>query len=402
MTGSAGLLWCFCSLVGGGQDESALRQGGDWLLANGRADGLFRYGFEPALDRDIDEENLVRQAGTATALARVGSILDDRAMIDRAREVIQKLLARRSDRQQESASVRRRFEKKQGAHPVGWSALLLLALAELDKRTDLERTQGDELAGFLLACQRPDGSIRLQAIDDEDADEGDVDEEGWAYYPGEALFALARWGAIRQDARYWESVRKSRTVYTRLWRQEKEPAFVPWQSAAHAELFLAHGDPASSAFVFEMNDWLLELQFDGETSPAGWKGGFGHYQAGQRWAVEPNISTASYAEALVEAVRVAHQAGDVRRVERYRRALDEALAFVSSLQYQPDRLGHFHDTYRNKLAGAFFEAPFDGTVRIDFTQHALMAMGGRERLSRTSESARMGTGSNPAGRTKRR
>jgi hypothetical protein len=362
-------------------DIESIRCAGQWLVQNVRPDGLFRYGFEPALDRDMEEENLVRQAGTAAALARAGVILGDIAMTGCAREVLARLMQLREKDRQSPLAARKKFAHKQGAHPVGWGALLLVGLAELEDLSPQEIQQGDAIASFLLSHQREDGSVRLVDLEDDGDDDGEIDEEGWAYYPGEALYALARWGVVRDQPALLERVSRSRLVYWKFWRQEKEPAFIPWQSAAHAEVFLATGEQASASMVLEMNDWLLGLQYDGKNSPASWVGGFGHYHEGERWATEPGIASASYAESLVEAVRVARQMKDAVREERYRQALDRAITFVGRLQYREGDLGHFAAAYRPKLVGAFFQAPFDGTVRIDFTQHALMAMGGRERLS---------------------
>jgi hypothetical protein len=371
-------------------DGDSLRLGGEWLLNNRREDGLFRYGWEPALNQDLDEENLIRQAGTAAALARVGTLLPDASMIARARGVMQILLEVRDRWSKERVSQRKRLEKEQGGHPVGLAALLLLGLSELPTRTNEEEEQGDRLAQYLLACQRPDGSIRLTTNDDPEGDEGDVAETGWAYYPGEALYALARWGVIHRDPSCLSGVERSLAVYRRLWGERKEAAFVAWQSAAHAELFLAGGSEKSALFVCEMNDWLLDLQFDGSSTPTGWKGGFGQYYQGERWASEPGITTASYAESLVEAVRVANRMKDAQRSARYHKALEAALEFVRRLQYRADRLGHFEPGYRASLVGAFFEAPSSGTVRIDFTQHALMAMGGWSKLPALDRVARGG------------
>ncbi len=362
-------------------DVESIRLAGQWLVHNVRSDGLFRYGFEPALDRDTDEENLVRQAGTAAALARAGAILQDEKMTRRAREVLAWLIELRNDDRKSPLAARKRFAQQKGAHPVGLGALLLVGLSELNERTEAEIEQGDAIASYLLSHQRDDGSIRLDDLEEEDDDDGEVDQEGWAYYPGEALYALARWGVVRDQLALLERVSRSRAVYWKLWRQEKEPAFIPWQSAAYAEVFQATGEKTSASMVFEMNDWLLGLQYDGKTSPASWCGGFGHYHQGERWATEPGIASASYAESLVEAVRVARLMKDTVREERYRRALDQAITFVGRLQYRDGDLGHFAEAYRPKLVGAFFQAPFDGTVRIDFTQHAVMAMGGREKLS---------------------
>jgi hypothetical protein len=375
------VLWWWIASVGGDPVLESARSAGGWLLSIEREDGLFRYGWEPSLDRDLPEENWVRQAGTAAALARAGSVLGDPRMTERARQVIGRLMEKRDRQRSLPSSERNRLEKRLGAHPVGWTALLLLALAELETRSPAENEAGDRLAESLLARQRGDGSIRLGWSEDAADDDAEADEEGWAYYPGEALLALASWGRVRGVPALVESVQRSRSVYWRLWRQEKEPAFIPWQSAAHAEVVASRqDDKVSASFVFEMNDWLINLQYEGKSAPTGWEGGFGHYHEGQRWQVEPGIASASYAESLVEALRVASRVGDSAREERYRRALGSALAFVGRLQYRREDVSHFSPAYQALLVGAFFEGPSDGTVRIDFTQHALMAMGGHLRL----------------------
>src|SRR5437667_11252250 len=95
---------------------------------------------------------------------------------------------------------------------------------------------------------------------------------------------------------------------------------------------------------------------------------------GRLAAVEPQISSAADAESLAEACRVARQAGDLPRYQRYREALERCLQFVTTLQYTDANTQHFADWYRPVLLGGFHASHQDGNLRIGYTQHAVCAL----------------------------
>jgi hypothetical protein len=124
-----------------------------------------------------------------------------------------------------------------------------------------------------------------------------------------------------------------------------------------------------------MNDWLCGLQYI-QLDPRNpiWSGGFMDWVDGRPAVVEPHVSSAAYAESLAEACRVARQAGDPPRYQRYREALERCLQFVTTLQYTDANTQHFADWYRPVLLGGFHASHQDGNLRIDYTQHAVCAL----------------------------
>jgi hypothetical protein len=105
-------------------------------------------------------------------------------------------------------------------------------------------------------------------------------------------------------------------------------------------------------------------------------GGFMGWADGKAQAVAPQVGSAAYAEGLAEACRVARQAGDVPRFQRYRESLEHCLQFLTTLQYTEANAQHFADWYRPALLGAFHASHQDGDLRLDYTQHAVSALVG--------------------------
>src|SRR5262249_41913343 len=86
------------------------------------------------------------------------------------------------------------------------------------------------------------------------------------------------------------------------------------------------------------------------------------------------IGSATYAESLADACRVARQIGDLPRYQRNRESLERCLQFLTTLQYTDANTQHFADWYRPTLLGAFHASLQDGNLRIDYTQHAVCAL----------------------------
>ena len=151
--------------------------------------------------------------------------------------------------------------------------------------------------------------------------------------------------------------------------------FVPWQTAAYTEAYLQTREQPFADFVLEMNDWVCGFQHV-QLDPHHplWLGGFRESTDGSPLAGAPQVTSACYAEGLAEACRVARQAGDRTRYQRYREALELCLQFLNTLQYTEANTQHFADWYRPVLVGAFHASHQDGNLRIDYTQHAVSAL----------------------------
>lgn len=368
----------------GGEFEASVRESAlaaaDWLLRE------TAYGWNPALNRVLDGDNLLRRAGVFAALARASRVFRWRERPSGTESLAERVAREAGEfcalhTTSGGSGLVRPSAAYEEANPVGLAALLVLAYAELDegRRDDgaahRERCLG--LERFLAERQRPDGALRLGPSHDPADDEGWDDPDAAAYYPGEALYALARRNRVERASWREEVLARAFSHYRGHWRRFRQQAFIPWQSCAYAEAFLQTKRREYAEFVFEMNDWLAPLQYanDGRT-PAEWAGGFDAVWEGQRLHYPPGASTGSYAESLVDALRVAGAVGDEARAGRYERGVVAALGFLMSLQYAPANTRHFQPELQRRLHGAIHASVEDGVVRVDFAQHALSAMCG--------------------------
>lgn len=199
----------------------------DWLATNQRDDGSFLY----ELDReggDASRYNEVRHAGVLLSLYQAGAVeVGDRGLdwvVARLRPVERGGTALTSDTSRAS---------------VGAAALLTAALVERRVLTH-DRSHDallHDLGRFLVAMQRDDGGFFVSV----DSRTGALDTEGTSrYYPGEALWALARLESTFADEPWEVPARKAATfIATR--RDEVEHVTAPplndhWAAYGFAEM----------------------------------------------------------------------------------------------------------------------------------------------------------------------
>jgi hypothetical protein len=337
---------------------------------------LFLYGYIPSLDTPMEGDSYLRQIGGAFALARAARYTGDAKLAARARQAVLTLLALTETDPNEPA-VRYSKYPSASANRLGAAGLLLLAIHELPEPGADLLEQSEQLCRYIRKQQQADGSLKF--LDELPQDnplnpQNEEDKDGINYYPGEALYGLMK-SQAHQPAE-WKTalVRKALAYYRPWWHKNKNTALVPWQTAAYTEAYLLTKEKPFAEFVFEMSDWMASLQYQLQAQNPAWQGGFAVWMNGQAVAMPPRVGSASYAEGLAAACRAAKQAGDVRRLNRYRDATESCLQFLMTLQYTPANTRHFAEWYRPRLYGAFFGSHQDGSIRVDYTQHAICAM----------------------------
>jgi hypothetical protein len=349
------------------------QRGAEWLARTNRADGHFDNGYVPALRVVLEGDHFLRQAGAAFALARAARYSGDEQVTAIARQAVLTLLLHAGP-DAEDANLRHTTLPSAVVNRLGAAGLLVLAINELPAPSDDLLEQSEELCAFLRKQQRADGSLCLS--DTPGGPGADASEpDGINYYPGAALYGLMLSQRHRPAAWKTDVVRKALSYYRPWWRAHKTMALIPYQTAAYAEAYLLTKEQAFADCVIEMNDWLCGFQYvQIDASHPLWLGGFMGWADGKPAAVAPQVGSAAYAESLAEACRVARQAGDVARYRRYSDALERCLQFLVTLQYTEANTRHFADWYRPILVGGFYGAHQDGTLRIDYTQHAVCAL----------------------------
>jgi AMMECR1 len=344
----------------------------DRLMRVQSGEGYFLYKFHPFTNRETPGPgNLVRQAGCAYALARAADSAEDQrraVLASSAGRVIDALLSRVVA---EEGSLFIADLPKAGAPARGKLGTMALTLAALQSRSLARRYQAERqlLAEAVLSWQRPDGSFRCRTDSTSLAD----DATGQDYFPGEVLMALAaETRAGSQDAR--RAMAAALPWYRARFRVQPTTAFVPWQIEAwrlYAEWAMSVAAPMvpdageASEFVFEMADWMLQLQIGSAASHPDLTGGY----ALPGW--KPGASTATYTQAVIGAFSLARRRADGDRAIRYRKASLLGLDFVRRLQIVPDAAVLFSDPART--VGGTTASFADMTIRCDHDQHALTA-----------------------------
>jgi AMMECR1 domain-containing protein len=345
----------------------------DRLMRVQSSEGHYLYKFHPFTRNQIlGPGNLVRQAGCAWALTRAADATAESSrraeLASSASRAIDALLGR-VVAETESLFI---AEPSTESSPVrGKLGTLALTLAALQSPSLAVRHEGERkrLAKAVLSWQRPDGSFRCRSdsrcvVDDATSQD---------YFPGQALMALA--GEMRAGLKDAQSAMAAALPwYQARFRRQPTTAFVPWQIEAwrlYAEWVICSRsvvEPdarATSQFVFEMADWLLQHQIVSASSHPDLIGG---YARGGR---KPGCSTATFTQATIGAFSLAQQFPDSNRTELYRRASLLGLNFVRRLQITPDTAILFTDPLRT--VGGTTASLSDMTIRCDYDQHTLTA-----------------------------
>jgi hypothetical protein len=345
--------------------------GADWLHRANGSNGRFIDGFVPCLNTRLEGEHYLRQIGAAFALARAARFTGDERYTAKARQAVVTLLL---DTMTDPRDPGVRYTTLPSAivNRLATAGLLVQAINELPSPASDLLTQSEQLCNYIRKQQQADGSL---SYSDGAKPTTAADRDGVNYYPGEALYGLML--SQRHRAAAWKTdlVRKAVGFYRPWWRAHKSLALVSWQTAAYTEAYLLTREKVFADCVNEMNDWLCGLQYvQLERSHPLWVGGFMGWADGKAVQEAPDVGSASPAESLAEACRVARQAGDLNRHRRYAEALEQCLRFLTTLQYNEANAQHFADWYRPALLGGFHTSHQDGTLRIDYTQHAVCAL----------------------------
>lgn len=348
-------------------------RGADWLYRANRSDGRFVPGHLPALKVVLDGDHYSRQIEAAIALARAARLSQNQRHLARARQAVLTLFLDTALDPQDSR-VRQTTHPAAVVNRLGAAGLLVLAVHELPAPGNDLLDQAEQLCAFIARRQRPDGSLR--SFENTEDPKQDVDAAEFSLlYPGQALAGLMASQRTRPAPWKIEAARKALTFYRAGWKTHRSMDPVPWLTAAFAEAYLQTKDKACADYVFEMSDWICDLQY-AHLDPQHplWLGGFMGFEAGKPAVVEPQAASALVAAGLVEACRAARQLGDVQRYGRYGAAVRGCLQFLTTLQFTESNTTHYADWYKPVLLGGFHPTHQDGNLRIDYTAQAVSAL----------------------------
>lgn len=187
------------------------------------------------------------------------------------------------------------------------------------------------------------------------------------FYPGEALLLWSRIPDDSIQSRFW----KSFSFYQQWHHANRNPAFIPWHTQAYFNVWQQVRDERLAKAIFEMNDWLLDVQ-QWQTAP--YPDCQGRFYDPQRPFGPPHASsTGVYLEGLADAFSLARELADERRLNSYRLAIIRGLRSIAQLTFKDD-VDMFYVAKRGRLRGGVRTTEYNNIVRIDNVQHPLMAI----------------------------
>jgi hypothetical protein len=349
----------------------AARQGMDWLRRTNKQDGRFVYGFVPELRTPLEGDSFTAQAGAAFALARAARFFGDEPSLAISRQSLLTLILDTTVDPRDK-EIRHTAAPPQLVNRLSGQGQLILAIYELPQPGQDLLAQADQLCNYLRLQQHPSGAL---LVGEAGEDPKSAAQESALECAGVALHGLVRSQQLRPAPWKLDLARKARAFAQGCWEQKKTFGVAVSYGPALAEAYRLTREQAFADSAYAMADWLCELQYEaGDSVRAAWVGGFRPLVGGRAVQLAPDIRSAEAAECLAEMCRLARAAGNLPRLQRYSRALEESLRFLQTLQYSEKRTQHFVEEYRPALVGAFHASAQDGKMRIDYTQHALAAL----------------------------
>lgn len=329
-----------------------------WLVRQVAPDGKTTYAYWPSSGEYSKSNNMIRQFMGSACLALAAGRYPDASVVGACARNFRYNFASFCEQRDGFAVINEFGKIKLGAAGVAVTAILNLP----DPAPWVN--QQTQLLKFLEYMQQEDGSFRTFL---EPADRNDNQN----FYPGEALLALVMVYQRNPSPELLDRIERGFRYYRQYFRENQNPAFVPWHTQAYCLLHDVTGSKEVADFVFEMNDWLLGMQETSAELPEIQGDFFDPRRPGYG---PPHASaTGVYLEGLIEAWRLAIKLGEHTRAENYRRSMVMGLRMLRQLQFRTD-IDMFYSTKRERIQGGVRTTLYDNTIRIDNVQHGLMAI----------------------------
>lgn len=333
--------------------ERALWLGADWLLRDQNLDGSYRYQYDLATDSYSAEENIIRQAGAAYAMAYLCGFTGETEHCQAAKRSLG-FLKGQLVHGDTGAYVRHYSVGTTGATALG---LVAFATYQLYTGSTEHEAEMAEMGRHIMAMQRSNGSF------------DGYYRVGWFFnwdrhasvYSGEAMYALALMYRLTGEPAYKAAYDRALPWYVDFWDDAPDTMFYAWGAKAGYHMYLATGNASYASLTFTMTDWVVRLQNRNEVHE-----GYGSYN------YEVSIASATYSEGVGDSLYLAEALNDTHRVNTYSEALNLSVRSILKLQVDPELAGTSPHPLR--ALGGFRSRLGDTEVRIDHTQHAITAI----------------------------
>jgi len=337
---------------------------GDYLERVVLPNGLFLYEVDAVTNDVSDNYNILRHAGTSYSMMELFEVTQRPTLLEATQRALSYLEQQAIPCPDfpDVLCLEEANEIKLGGNGLAILAFAKHAIVTGDQRY-LDTAVG--LAAWILKTQSFAGEFTKHKMF---ANNAELDDFISDYYPGEALFALARLSAVTGDRRFIDAAHRGADWLINVRDAGKESADLNsdhWFLYALNEL---HADQALEQYVVhtrKITDRIVNEQHWGlRGSKKDWNGGYG----------DPPRSTpaATRSEGLAAAVRLFRRANDPVYEARAMTALDRSIPFQLRTQMTPAKARRL--AADSISIGGFHESLDEYSIRIDYVQHNLSAI----------------------------
>lgn len=342
--------------------DRALQLAAHYFVHASNEDGTFRYEVDESTGAvAVGRYNVLRHAGAAYAMLELYEVTKNERLRESAERAMRHLEA-----WVRPCPVRKGRElcvTEEGATKLGGNALALLALTKL--ADDGGTPSKDLLRGLaerIVHLQEENGAFRAhkQSVLD-----GRVHDFVSEYYPGEAVFALARLYALDRDARWLRAAMKGARYLVTVRDGGVDEEDLPYDHwLLHALRALSRYDD-SAVFADHAERVVAAMDAAKVQWPA--------LPGSAAWPDPPKATpTATRIEGLLAANALLRARGRYGAADRALALAESAARFLLTQQIDEAAARELPDPAA--ALGGFVGTPGGSTVRIDYVQHAVSAL----------------------------
>ncbi|MBP9771300.1 MAG: hypothetical protein KBD16_00025 [Candidatus Pacebacteria bacterium] len=343
---------------------ASAKLGGEYLISHMYEDGSFVYEYDPESDSESDSYNILRHAGTTYALLELYEATNNKRYLtgaERALDYLRKATIP-CPVYKDALCVLEDNEIK-----LGGNGLALLAFTKYMELTDSRDDQAlaEGIATFISAIQAKNGEFLFYKMDAKGVPDSDFVSE---YYPGEAMFGLARLSELTNDATWMTTAHKGADWIINVRDKDVATNDLPhdhWMLYALNELYADEQKQDYLEHTKRLVNAILAAQHQGLTGEQEeWNGGY--------YNPPRSTPTATRNEGLGAAYRIFMRSGDAAYTAITKDAMERGIEFTLRTQFTSSKLRELN--FPREALGGFHEGLDDYDIRIDYVQHNISAL----------------------------
>jgi len=342
---------------------SAAIYGGEYLTRNMGPDGKFMYRYIPGIDRAPDEYNILRHAGTTYSMIELYQATGDGALLSAVERALNYLL--KSAMPWGEGSNRSLCIIERGEVKLGGNALAAIALAKY-----IEVTGNRDYLPMLLELGKWIQSVQGESgrfiIHKQSYPDYKVHNFMSAYYPGEAILAMARIYVVYPDKSLLDTAEKGARYLINVRDRglsKSEVIHDHWLLYALNDLYRYRSKKLYLNHALLIANAIMQSQNRNPDYPD---------YLGSYYISPGSTSTATRSEALCAAYLLARDFGFHEEAKNIIEAIKFGVTFQLQTQFRPESVLYVKNP--QCCLGGVHRSLTNHEIRIDYIQHTISSL----------------------------